>query len=121
MSERWPPMDHRKEGNLMRNLIHVRLSRFVIGSIDAVPVDGIFAQVAYPSQSRPLSCPFTISPFGPGDGYIWTPGYWAWDGEYYWVPGTWVLAPEAGYLWTPGYWGWAAAGFISTMATGARQ
>jgi hypothetical protein len=23
---------------------------------------------------------------------------------YYWVPGTWILPPEAGLLWTPGYW-----------------
>ncbi len=43
----------------------------------------------------------------PGPGYIWTPGYWAWDdGDYYWVPGTWVEPPEVGLLWTPGYWGW---------------
>jgi len=43
----------------------------------------------------------------PGDGYVWTPGYWAWsddDQDYYWVPGTWVAAPVIGYLWTPGYW-----------------
>ena len=28
----------------------------------------------------------------PGPGYIWTPGYWAYDPAdgYYWVPGTWV-------------------------------
>jgi WXXGXW repeat (2 copies) len=39
---------------------------------------------------------------------MWTPGYWAWDGyDYYWVPGTWVLAPRPGLLWTPGYWGWS--------------
>ena len=44
----------------------------------------------------------------PAPGYIWTPGYWAWDDNagYYWVPGTWVLPPEAALLWTPGYWGW---------------
>jgi hypothetical protein len=42
----------------------------------------------------------------PGPGYIWTPGYWAWsdDGDYYWVPGTWVEPPAVGLLWTPGYW-----------------
>jgi WXXGXW repeat (2 copies) len=43
----------------------------------------------------------------PGEGYIWTPGYWSWspaDSDYYWVPGTWVLAPSPGMLWTPGYW-----------------
>ncbi len=25
---------------------------------------------------------------------------------YYWVPGTWVQAPQPGLLWTPGYWGY---------------
>ena len=42
----------------------------------------------------------------PEDGYLWTPGYWAWGGGgYYWVPGTWVQPPRVGVLWTPGYWG----------------
>ena len=53
--------------------------------------------------------------FVPGDGYIWTPGYWAYDydiDDYYWVPGTWVMAPEVGFLWTPGYWGWGGGGFL---------
>jgi hypothetical protein len=37
--------------------------------------------------------------------YVWQPGYWAWGSYgYYWVPGTWVQAPQPGYLWTPGYW-----------------
>jgi hypothetical protein len=36
---------------------------------------------------------------------IWTPGYWAYGAYgYYWVPGTWVAAPQPGFLWTPGYW-----------------
>ena len=30
----------------------------------------------------------------------------------YWVPGTWVEAPEPGYLWTPGWWGWEGGGFL---------
>jgi len=52
-------------------------------------------------------------PLCPGEGYIWTPGYWAWgDDGYYWVPGTWVLAPEPGLLWTPGYWGWGDGVYI---------
>lgn len=55
----------------------------------------------------PPPLPIYAQPICPGDGYIWTPGYWAWDGgEYYWVPGTWVLAPAVGVFWTPGYWGW---------------
>jgi hypothetical protein len=60
----------------------------------------------------PPILPFYDQPRIPGDGYIWTPGYWArgWD-DYYWVPGTWVLPPEVGFLWTPGYWGWGAGGY----------
>lgn len=55
----------------------------------------------------PPPLPVYVQPVCPGDGYIWTPGYWAWDGdEYYWVPGVWVLAPAIDVFWTPGYWGW---------------
>ena len=56
----------------------------------------------------PPALPVYSQPFCPGPGYIWTPGYWAWDPSYgyYWVPGTWVMAPFPGALWTPGYWGW---------------
>jgi hypothetical protein len=71
-----------------------------------------FAQVAASIQIGPPELPAYEQPMCPGDGYIWTPGYWAWDGEYYWVPGTWVVAPEAGYLWTPGYWGWGGNGYV---------
>jgi hypothetical protein len=56
----------------------------------------------------PPPLPVYSQPMCPGPGYIWTPGYWAWDPAYgyYWVPGTWVTAPFQGALWTPGYWGW---------------
>ena len=58
-------------------------------------------------QFGPPALPVYEQPVCPGDGYIWTPGYWAYsdDDGYYWVPGTWVLAP-VGLLWTPGYWAW---------------
>jgi hypothetical protein len=55
----------------------------------------------------PPAIPVYTQPICPGPNYIWTPGYWAWGPEgYYWVPGTWVVAPAVGLLWTPGYWGW---------------
>jgi hypothetical protein len=61
----------------------------------------------------PPDLPVYEQPPCPGDGYLWTPGYWAWaDGDYYWVPGTWVEAPEPGYLWTPGYWGWGGSAYV---------
>jgi YXWGXW repeat-containing protein len=63
----------------------------------------------------PPALPVYEQPICPGDGYLWTPGYWAWDpdaGDYYWVPGTWVLAPEVGFLWTPPWWGWEGGRFL---------
>jgi hypothetical protein len=53
----------------------------------------------------PPPLPYYEQPGMPAAGYIWNPGYWAWDyGDYYWVPGTWVAPPAIGLLWTPGYW-----------------
>jgi WXXGXW repeat (2 copies) len=63
----------------------------------------------------PPDLPVYEQPICPEEGYIWTPGYWAWDeddGDYYWVPGTWVQAPEVGFLWTPAYWAWGGSGFV---------
>jgi hypothetical protein len=37
-------------------------------------------------------------------GYVWTPGYWRWDGRrYVWVPGQWVQA-RRGYHWAAPRW-----------------
>ncbi len=74
-----------------------------------------FAQLRISVGFGPPALPVYDQPLCPGDGYIWTPGYWAWDedyDDYYWVPGTWVLAPEPGYLWTPPYWGWNDGAFV---------
>ena len=62
----------------------------------------------------PPALPVYDQPLCPGMGYMWTPGYWAWDDDdgYYWVPGTWVEAPEPGSLWTPGYWGWNDGAYV---------
>jgi hypothetical protein len=63
----------------------------------------------------PPALPVYEQPICPGDGYLWTPGYWAYDdsvSDYYWVDGAWVMAPEEGFLWTPGYWGWRDGGFF---------
>jgi WXXGXW repeat (2 copies) len=63
----------------------------------------------------PPALPVYVQPPCPAPGWIWTPGYWAWDpdfGDYYWVPATWVLAPQVGFLWTPPYWAWNGIGFV---------
>ena len=74
-----------------------------------------FAQVGVFITIGPPALPVYEQPLCPGEGYLWTPGYWAFDydyDDYYWVPGTWVLAPEVGFLWTPGYWAWEGDRFF---------
>jgi hypothetical protein len=73
------------------------------------------AQVGLMITIAPPPLPVYEQPVCPEEGYIWTPGFWAYDSDiddYYWVPGTWVLAPEVGYLWTPAYWGWGGDRFV---------
>jgi len=71
-----------------------------------------FAQIGISVTIAPPALLVYDQPVCPGDGYLWTPGYWAWDGDYYWVSDAWVMPPQVGYLWTPGYWGWGGGGFM---------
>lgn len=82
--------------------------------IAAVPAQAQVA-VGISVGFAPPAIPVYTQPVCPGEGYIWAPGYWAWDpdfDDYYWVPGTWVEAPEVGFLWTPGYWAWGGSAFV---------
>jgi hypothetical protein len=99
----------------------MRIARFICSLLLAVGILAIpapsRAQVVVGISVRfgPPELPVYEQPLCPGEGYIWTPGYWAWDvdgDDYYWVPGTWVLVPEVGFFWTPGYWAWDGAGFV---------
>ena len=74
---------------------------------------GVFIGVGISVGFPPPILPVYVQPVIPEPGYIWTPGYWAWNGAgYYWVPGTWVLPPYYGALWTPGYWGWVGGVYV---------
>jgi len=59
-------------------------------------------------RTPPPAIPVYTQPPCPVDGWLWTPGYWAYDqyDGYYWVPGVWMAPPRPGFLWTPGYWGY---------------
>lgn len=70
---------------------------------------GVFLSVTI----APPALPVYTQPLCPGDGYLWTPGYWAYGpAGYFWVPGVWVRPPSVGVLWTPGYWGWGGSAFV---------
>jgi hypothetical protein len=96
--------------------MHIRFIRTLLFALLMLCMSGAsFAQVGLFITIAPPPLPVYEQPVCPGDGYIWTPGYWAYGDDfddYYWVPGTWVLAPEVGFLWTPGYWGWSGGRFV---------
>lgn len=67
---------------------------------------------------RPPMLPVEVVGPPPGPQYVWKPGVWAWQGDWVWVPGRWVVRPRAnanwvtgrwvhhpyGWVWVPGYW-----------------
>ncbi len=64
-------------------------------------------------RDAPPPLPIYEQPPCPVDGYLWSPGYWAYNGsDYYWVPGAWVYPPEPDYLWTPCYWEFSGGYYI---------
>jgi len=100
--------------NMNRSIVRWVLLSLILVSFSVAS----FGQIGVGISVRigPPAIPVYGQPICPGPGYMWTPGYWAWndDGGYYWVPGTWVMAP-VGMLWTPGYWGWGG-GFYAWHA-----
>jgi hypothetical protein len=84
-------------------MLGVALPTYFMASAHAQIAVDVSVDVAPP----PL--PYYDQPPIPVEGYIWAPGYWAWDAvalDYYWVPGTWVEPPQPELLWTPAWWGW---------------
>ena len=103
----------------MRILTNASIAAMLsLGALAAVPTNSQ-AQWGYEQgvsvDYPPPPLPIYDQPPMPDDGYLWTPGYWAWDpgyGDYYWVPGAWVLPPDEGLLWTPAWWGWEDGAYL---------
>jgi len=84
-------------------LTYLFLVCLIASKADAQISVGISVRIA------PPALPVYVQPACPTEGYLWVPGYWAYDdaqGGYYWVPGVWVAPPNPGLLWTPAYWGY---------------
>src|SRR5580693_1292736 len=96
----------------MRTLLRARHLAFVgllIAFVVALPAAS-HAQVGVGVSITvaPPPLPVYEQPPCPTEGFLWTPGYWAYGPRgYYWTPGLWVAPPHPGLLWTPGYWGFA--------------
>lgn len=91
------------------NLIRKVIVGAALALVPAASYAGVFISVGF----APPVLPVYTQPVCPGDGYLWTPGYWAYGPEgYYWVPGVWVQPPTVGLLWTPAYWGWSGGAYL---------
>src|SRR5207248_1468717 len=77
-----------------------------------LPLASSFAQVDISVNFAPPVLPVVEQPPCPVEGYLWTPGYWGYEDDYYWVPGAWVAPPSVGLLWTPAWWGWNNGAYV---------
>src|SRR6266550_504740 len=77
-----------------------------------LPLASSFAEVDISVNFAPPVLPVVEQPPCPVEGYIWTPGYWGYEDDYYWVPGAWVAPPSVGLLWTPAWWGWNNGAYV---------
>jgi hypothetical protein len=88
------------------------LGKYFIIAMLAGGASPAFAQVSMSVNIAPPPLQVYTQPACPDDGYLWTPGYWAYENNaYYWVPGAWVQPPQVGELWTPPYWGWDGSAY----------
>ena len=88
------------------NLIRNFGTKILLGAALLAAPAASFAQLSISVGFAPPALPVYVQPEAPGDGYLWTPGYWAYGpAGYFWVPGVWLQPPSFGLLWTPPYWG----------------
>ena len=93
----------------MKKIIKMFLMVAAIAVITPKTYAQISIDVSIRANVAPPALPVYVQPACPTDGYMWVPGYWAYDNDsedYYWVPGVWVAPPNPGLLWTPAYWGY---------------
>src|ERR1700684_3462074 len=89
----------------MQKILKIFVFLFLISAVGSKSYSQVSVGVSI--RIAPPVLPVYVQPDCPVDGYLWSPGYWAYgDDGYYWVPGVWVMPPTPGYLWTPGYWGY---------------
>jgi len=77
--------------------MHIRFIRSLLFAFVMLGMSAAaFARIGVVITVGPPALPIYEQPVCPGDGYLWTPGYWGWGDDfddYYWVPGTWIMPP----------------------------
>src|SRR3977135_469723 len=109
----------------------MKLRSLVFAAFLALPFATSFAQVEFSVGWAPPPLPVYEQPACPGDGYIWTPGWWGWRGgsyafnQGYWGPHVGFYGGvNYGYGYTGnGYWGgrWSGNNFQTHHAATRRD
>jgi hypothetical protein len=95
----------------MRIIRSMGLLLLVLGTLAISTASFAQVRVGVAITIAPPELPVYDQPICPGDGYIWTPGYWAYgDDDYYWV-----------FSGHPDIGAGETAGTFSMTATGVRR
>ncbi len=79
------------------------LAIMLAGSIAATACVGASGRVYIRTGPPPVRA--EVVAVSPGPGYVWVPGYYAYErGAYVWVAGRYMRPPRARARWVPGHW-----------------
>lgn len=82
---------------------HTNLVRSLVLSAALVACSSAFAQISFNIIVAPPAPRYEVVPVMQ-PGYVWAPGYWAWNNDQHiWVRGR-TIVQRDGYNWTPDHW-----------------
>lgn len=108
------------EGLLKRILLKPRSFLFLLLLLIVPTVSQAQVAVGVSIRIGPSALPVYAQPPCPGDGYLWTPGYWGFEGGFYgWHVGYW--GPHVGFYGGINYgFGYGGVGFFGGRWVGER-
>lgn len=82
---------------------HKKIARTLVLSLALVAGSTAFAQISFNIVVAPPAPMYEVVPVMQ-PGYVWAPGYWAWNNDrHIWVRGR-TIVQRDGYLWAPDRW-----------------
>src|SRR5665213_3736596 len=102
-----------KRSTTLTRFLMLFIALAMLFTVTTPPVTANAQSIEISASFGPPPIPYYVQPQDPSPNWIWSPGYWGYGPYgYYWVPGTWVPAPEYGLLWTPGFWAFNGVAFV---------
>jgi hypothetical protein len=81
------------------------LSILAIAGASFVPTLASALEAGVIIVDRAPPAPRTEPPPPPREGFVWSPGYWKWDGyNYSWQEGNWIQTQQPTAKWVPDHW-----------------